>query len=192
MCKILFKLAVPGILCVGVIACAISPYDSPYPAGTYSYPAAGQAYPAPSVGETIAQAAFTAAEIATIQQYFAQHPDQLQTLNTAAAYANGSYEQDYRDNNQDEDGHGHGHGHGHGWKSRVGGLPPGIAKNLARGKPLPPGIAAQLQPLPPALVQELPPPPLGYQMYMLDGRILLVNLASQVISDMIANAILGH
>ena len=34
---------------------------------------------------------------------------------------------------------------GHGKKTRNG-LPPGIAKNLARGKPLPPGIAKQVLP----------------------------------------------
>ena len=34
-------------------------------------------------------------------------------------------------------------------------LPPGIAKNLERGKRLPPGIAKRQ--LPPALVEELPP-----------------------------------
>ena len=179
----IFKLALPGTLCLGLIACAASPYESAYPAAGYSYPPPGQ-YPAPSPAQTVAQAAFTAAEIATIQQYFYSHPDQLQALNTTTAYANNG-----DDEGQDE---GHGHGHGHGWKSRESGLPPGIARNLARGKPLPPGIAPQLQPLPPALVQELPPAPAGYQMFMWDGRILLVNMVTQVISDMLANAILDH
>ncbi|HKV97311.1 MAG TPA: hypothetical protein VJR90_07495 [Gammaproteobacteria bacterium] len=157
-------------------ACVTSPYGDGYPAGGYSYAPAAQ-YQAPSPAQAVAQAAFTAAEIAIMQQYFQNHPGH----------------QTQGDNDQgDEEEHGNGHGHGHGWKSREGGLPPGIAKNLARGKPLPPGIAAQLQPLPPELVQQLPRPPAGYQIFMLDGRILLVNMATQVISDVIANAILGH
>jgi hypothetical protein len=195
MHKTIFKLALPGALCLGVIACAVSPYQSQYAGSGYPYPAAGQSYQPSSPGQAVAYAAFTAAEIAVIQQYFTQHPEQLQALNTATAYANSGYyaEQNYGDDNdQGKDEQDHGHGHGHGWKNREGGLPPGIAKNLARGKPLPPGIAAQLQSLPPALVQELPSPPPGYQMFMLDGRILLVDVASQVISDMITNAILGH
>ncbi|MDE2024002.1 MAG: hypothetical protein KGJ18_07320 [Gammaproteobacteria bacterium] len=178
--------------CLGLAACVSSPYGDAYPAGGYSYAPAAQ-YQAPSSAQVVAQAAFTAAEITIMQQYFQDHPNQLQALNTAASYANGGYYQTQGDNDQgDEEEHGQGHGHGHGWKSREGGLPPGIAKNLARGKPLPPGIAAQLQPLPPQLVQNLPPPPPGYRVFMLDGRILLVNMATQVISDVIANAILGH
>ncbi|MGH8292685.1 MAG: hypothetical protein ACRESA_04355 [Gammaproteobacteria bacterium] len=178
--------------CLGLAACISSPYGDAYPAGGYSYAPAAQ-YPAASPAQAVAQAAFTAAEITIMQQYFQNHPGQLQALNTAAAYANGGYYQTQGDNDQDdEEEQGHGHGHGHGWKSREGGLPPGIAKNLARGKPLPPGIAAQLQPLPPELVQQLPPSPPGYRVFILDGRILLVNMATQVISDVIANAILGH
>lgn len=178
---------------LGLAACVASPYDGGYPAGGYSYAPAAQ-YPAPSPAQAVAQAAFTAAEITIMQQYFQNHPGQLQALNTAAAYANGGYYQTQGDDAQgdEEEEHDRGHGHGHGWKSREGGLPPGIAKNLARGKPLPPGITAQLQPLPPELARQLPPPPPGYRVFMLDGRILLVNMATQVINDVIANAILGH
>jgi hypothetical protein len=68
------------------------------------------------------------------------------------------------------------------------GFPPGIAKNLARGKPLPPGIAKQ--PLPSALVSELPPPERGYERVIIDGRVVLVEAATQIIHDILSHAIL--
>ena len=67
-------------------------------------------------------------------------------------------------------------------------LPPGIAKNLARGKPLPPGIAKQG--LPGALVNLLPPAPRGYERIVLGGKVLLVEIATQVIHDILSDAIL--
>jgi hypothetical protein len=66
------------------------------------------------------------------------------------------------------------------------GLPPGIAKNLARGKPLPPGIAKQQ--LPHELVVALPPVHAGYERVYVDGRVLLVELATQVIHDVLMEA----
>jgi hypothetical protein len=71
---------------------------------------------------------------------------------------------------------------------RGGGLPPGIAKNLERGKPLPPGIAKQQ--LPDPLQRRLPPPPRGYERVVLDGRVLLVEIATQVIHDVLSDLIL--
>jgi Ni/Co efflux regulator RcnB len=66
-------------------------------------------------------------------------------------------------------------------------LPPGIAKNLARGKPLPPGIA--MQRLPDELVRALPPPHPGYERVVVDGRVLLVEIATQVIHDVLMDAV---
>lgn len=66
------------------------------------------------------------------------------------------------------------------------GLPPGIAMNLARGKPLPPGIAKQQ--LPSELVVLLPPVHSGYERVYVDGRVLLVELATQVIHDVLMEA----
>jgi len=68
-------------------------------------------------------------------------------------------------------------------------LPPGIAKNLSRGKPLPPGIAKQQ--LPNDLVQRLPPVRAGYERVIVDGRLLLVAVATQVIADVLSDAIFG-
>ena len=68
------------------------------------------------------------------------------------------------------------------------GLPPGIAKNLGRGKPLPPGIAKQQ--LPDGLVHALPAPPRGYERIIVDGKVLLVEIATQVIHDILTDIVL--
>lgn len=74
-----------------------------------------------------------------------------------------------------------------GKKSKAKPLPPGIAKNLARGKPLPPGIAKQY--LPSDLVRMLPPVYPGYERVYVDGRVLLVEIATQVIHDVLMEAV---
>lgn len=81
------------------------------------------------------------------------------------------------------------HGSGgskHGNKSK--GLPPGIAKNLQRGKPLPPGIAKQH--LPHDLDGLLPHPPRGFERVIVDGRVLLVEVATRVIHDILTDVAL--
>lgn len=84
-----------------------------------------------------------------------------------------------------EHGHGHGHHVAHGHNGR---LPPGIARNLERGKPLPPGIAAHR--LPDSLQTRLPPPPKGYQRVVLDGRVLLIDIATRVIRDKLEDVLI--
>jgi hypothetical protein len=71
---------------------------------------------------------------------------------------------------------------------KPGGLPPGIAKNLARGKALPPGIAKQY--LPGDLVAALPRAPAGYERVIVDGKILLVEIATRVIHDILTDVVL--
>ena len=76
-------------------------------------------------------------------------------------------------------------------KSRKGqrnGIPPGIAKNLERGKPLPPGVAKQH--LPEELRNSLPAPPDGYERIVVSGKVLLVDIATQVIHDVLTDVIL--
>lgn len=75
-----------------------------------------------------------------------------------------------------------------GGKKKHKGLPPGIAKNLARGKPLPPGIAKQF--LPDGLRHALPVPPIGYERIIVDGKVLLVEIATRVIHDILVDAVL--
>jgi hypothetical protein len=68
-------------------------------------------------------------------------------------------------------------------------LPPGIAKNLQRGKPLPPGIAKQA--LPSGLLDVLPAAPHGYERIIVGGKVLLVEIATQVIHDILEDIVLG-
>ncbi len=73
-------------------------------------------------------------------------------------------------------------------KKKTKGLPPGIAKNLARGKPLPPGIAKRY--LPSSLRDVLPPPPKGFERIIVDGKILLVEIATRVVHDILVDIVL--
>lgn len=77
---------------------------------------------------------------------------------------------------------------GGGGKKKPKGVPPGIARNLARGKPLPPGIAKQV--LPQGLIALLPPAPRGFERIVVDGRVLLVEVATRVIHDILVDVIL--
>ena len=63
------------------------------------------------------------------------------------------------------------------------GMPPGLAK---QGK-LPPGIAKRQ--LPSALVAQLPPPPKGFERVIVDNDILLINIATQVVHDVLTDII---
>ncbi len=67
-------------------------------------------------------------------------------------------------------------------------MPPGIVRNLTRGKPLPPGIAKQV--LPAALRSILPPAPAGHERIIVAGKILLVAIATHVIVDVITDILL--
>ena len=66
-------------------------------------------------------------------------------------------------------------------------LPPGIAKNLAKGKPLPPGIAKQM--LPPDLSDKLPPAADGFERIVVAGKVLLVEIATQVVHDVLTDVL---
>ena len=69
-------------------------------------------------------------------------------------------------------------------------LPPGIAKKLQRGKPLPPGIAKQV--LPRDLNGMLPPPLRGHERIVLDGKVLLVEIATGIIRDKLEDLVIGR
>ena len=79
--------------------------------------------------------------------------------------------------------------HGNEGKKGNKGLPPGIAKNLQRGKSLPPGIAKQH--LPQHLQSSLPTPPKGYERIIVDGKVLLIEIATQVIRDVLTDIVVG-
>ncbi len=72
-------------------------------------------------------------------------------------------------------------------RGRNGGLPPGIAKNLQRGKPLPPGIAKQY--LPADVLIALPPLTRGFEYVVVAGKLLLVEISTQVIHDVLLDVL---
>jgi len=63
-------------------------------------------------------------------------------------------------------------------------LPPGIAKNLARGKPLPPGIAKKL--VPGSLLGQLPQHP-GYEWHVAGTDLILVAIGTAIVADILRN-----
>jgi hypothetical protein len=81
-----------------------------------------------------------------------------------------------------------GRGRGNG-RGRNGGLPPGIAKNLLRGKSVPPGIARQY--LPQDLLIALPRAPAGLEYLVVAGKLLLVEAATQIVREVLLEAVLG-
>ena len=83
--------------------------------------------------------------------------------------------------------HKHGHSSGKKGKGKPRGLPPGIAKNLQRGKPLPPGIAKQHFPV--GLIDLLPPAPRGFERIIVGAKIILVEVATQIIHDVLVDVV---
>lgn len=61
-------------------------------------------------------------------------------------------------------------------------LPPGIAKNLARGKPLPPGIAKKT--VPASMLGQLPNYP-GYEWRVVGDDLVLVALSTAIVTSII-------
>lgn len=81
-----------------------------------------------------------------------------------------------------------GQGKGKGKKKNKGvgnqGMPPGLAK---KGGALPPGIAKRQ--LPTDLISQLPPPLPGYERIIVDKDVLLVNIATQVVHDVLTHVL---
>jgi hypothetical protein len=61
------------------------------------------------------------------------------------------------------------------------GLPPGIAKNVARGKPLPPGIAKKLSP---QMLATLPQRQ-GYEYAQVGADVVLIETATRLVVDVL-------
>ncbi|MBW2956616.1 MULTISPECIES: anti-virulence regulator CigR family protein [Hafnia] len=61
-------------------------------------------------------------------------------------------------------------------------LPPGIAKNLARGKPLPPGIAKKA--VPSNMLRDLPNYP-GYEWRIVGDDLVLIALSTAIVTSII-------
>ena len=65
-------------------------------------------------------------------------------------------------------------------------LPPGIRKNLARGKPLPPGIAKKR--LPPQMINTLPQYS-GYEWTQVGTDVVLIQAGTQILVDVLENVL---
>ena len=74
-------------------------------------------------------------------------------------------------------------------KGKSKGLPPGIAMNLERGKSLPPGIAKR--DLPQDLNYSLPDRHDGYERTIVGNDVVLVEIDTGKIADIIVDAVLG-
>jgi len=64
-------------------------------------------------------------------------------------------------------------------------LPPGIERNLARGKPLPPGIAKRFDG---SLANQLPDYP-GYEWQRVGADVVLIDAATRVVVDILVDAL---
>ena len=65
------------------------------------------------------------------------------------------------------------------------GLPPGLAKNVQRGKPLPPGWQKKIAGFPPALEQRLPLLPVGYRRVVVDRWAFVIAEATNTVVDVL-------
>jgi hypothetical protein len=74
-------------------------------------------------------------------------------------------------------------------RGRRSSLPPGVARNLERGKPLPPGLAKQT--LPRELVVQLPPLAAGLEYAIVAGKLVLVEIATQVVRQVLLDVVMG-
>jgi len=64
-------------------------------------------------------------------------------------------------------------------------LPPGLQRQLQQNGTLPPGLQKRLQPLPLALEQQLPPIAVGMRRVVLSGNVILLEVATARIVDLI-------
>ena len=116
------------------------------------------------------KASFAELERQMIYKYFGEHREYYQ-------------EHEYENEHEAEDSQGKGNKH----KKKD--LPPGIAKKLERGGTMPPGIAKQY--LPHELDRDLPPAPHGYERRVVGSDVLLVEINTGRIADIITDAVLG-
>lgn len=123
-----------------------------------------------------AEAAFSEAERQAIEKYY----------EVTAPIRGKEYEVKHDDEDEDSNKRGGGKkkdkGKGKG-KNKNKELPKGIVKKLERGGTLPPGMAKRG--LPEDLEKQLPTAPKGYERVVSDGQVVLADIATGVISDII-------
>lgn len=70
--------------------------------------------------------------------------------------------------------------------ARKGEFPPGILKQIARGKGLPPGLANKLEPFPPPLARQFPVPPPGYRRMICGTLALMLDDSNNMVVDVVS------
>lgn len=70
--------------------------------------------------------------------------------------------------------------------ARKGEFPPGILKQIARGKGLPPGLANKLEPFPPPLARLFPAPPPGYRRMICGTLALMLDDSTNMVVDVVS------
>lgn len=65
-------------------------------------------------------------------------------------------------------------------------FPPGIMKQIARGKGLPPGLEKKLEEFPPPLARQFPPPPAGFRRALCGNFALLIQEGTNLVVDLVA------
>ena len=130
------------------------------------------------MAKTVADAAFSEAERQVIEKYY----------ELRGRKDNSVEESPERDDTEDDDkqakskGKGKNKSKGKG-KNKKKAMPKGIAMKLERGGTMPPGIARTR--LPDELEQQLPPPPSGFERIKSEGKVVLAEVATGVIADII-------
>jgi Ni/Co efflux regulator RcnB len=129
------------------------------------------------IAKKAAEAAFSEAERQAIEKYY-----EVTAPIRGKEYEMDHDDEDDADGNKRSGGKKKDKGKGKG-KNKRKELPKGIAKKLERGGTLPPGMAKRG--LPDNLEKQLPSAPKGYERIVSDGQVVLADIATGVISDII-------
>ncbi len=133
------------------------------------------------MAKKVADAAFSEAERQVIEKYY----EVTKPYRSTEKESDDKGEHDYVDAEDDKNkgkGKGKGKSKGKG-KQKQKKMPKGIAMKLERGGAMPPGIAKTR--LPDDLERQLPPPPTGFERIESEGKVILAEIATGVIADII-------
>lgn len=69
-------------------------------------------------------------------------------------------------------------------QARKSAFPPGLMKQVARGKALPPGLESKIEPFPSELERRLPSPPAGYRRALCGTFAVLIQESTSLVADL--------
>jgi len=76
-----------------------------------------------------------------------------------------------------------------GQAKKNGNLPPGLEKQLERNGTLPPGLQKKMQPCPVEITRQLPPLPPDYQRSVIGASIVVFNVKTNIVVDVMADVV---